>query len=66
VLPLDHGDRIVLCCDGLWEMIRSEGVEDVLMQESDPQAACELMVSRANAAGGEDNISVIVVQVEEY
>jgi serine/threonine protein phosphatase PrpC len=66
VLPLDPGDRIVLCCDGLWEMIRSEGIEDVLMQESDPQAACELMVSRANTAGGEDNISVIVFQVEGY
>jgi serine/threonine protein phosphatase PrpC len=64
VLPLSPGDRIVVCCDGLWEMVRSEGIQDVMMQEADPQAACELLVSRANAAGGEDNISVIVVQVE--
>jgi serine/threonine protein phosphatase PrpC len=63
LLPLDAGDRLVLCSDGLWEMIRSQGVEDVLLQEADPQAACDLMVSRANAAGGDDNISVIVVQV---
>jgi serine/threonine protein phosphatase PrpC len=64
LLPLAPGDRVVLCCDGLWEMIRSEGIEDVLMQEADSQVACDLLVQRANAAGGEDNISVIVVQVE--
>jgi serine/threonine protein phosphatase PrpC len=61
---LAPGDRLVLCSDGLWEMIRNEGVEDVLMQEADPQLACNLLVARANAAGGADNISVIVVQVE--
>jgi serine/threonine protein phosphatase PrpC len=64
MLPLTPGDRVVLCCDGLWEMIRNEGIEDVLMQEADSQTACDLLVHHANAAGGEDNISVIVVQVE--
>lgn len=62
--PLVPGDRVILCCDGLWEMVRDEGIEDVMMQESDPQVACDLLVRHANAAGGEDNISVIVVQVE--
>lgn len=64
VLPLSPGDRLVVCCDGLWEMIRNEGIADVMMQESDPEVACDLLVHRANAAGGDDNISVIVVQVE--
>jgi serine/threonine protein phosphatase PrpC len=63
--PLVPGDRVILCCDGLWEMVRDDGIKDVLMQEADPQAACDLLVQRANVAGGEDNISVIVVQVEE-
>lgn len=64
-LPLAVGDRLVLCSDGLWEMVRSEGIADVMMQEADPQVACDLLIQRANVAGGEDNISVIVVQVEE-
>jgi serine/threonine protein phosphatase PrpC len=66
VLPLEAGDRLILCCDGLWEMIYDEGIEDVMMQESDPQLACDQLVKRANLAGGEDNISVIVVQLEAF
>jgi serine/threonine protein phosphatase PrpC len=62
-LQLDSGDRLVLCCDGLWEMLRNEGVEEVMLRESDPQAACDLMVEQANLAGGTDNISVIIVQL---
>jgi serine/threonine protein phosphatase PrpC len=58
------GDRLVLCCDGVWEMIHTDGIEEVLLTcPSDPQAACDEMVRRANLAGGEDNISVIVVDV---
>ncbi|MGD8397484.1 MAG: protein phosphatase 2C domain-containing protein, partial [Anaerolineae bacterium] len=63
VYPLEPGERIILCSDGLWEMVRSEGIADVMMQEADPQTACDLLVRLANAAGGEDNISVLVVQV---
>jgi serine/threonine protein phosphatase PrpC len=62
-LQLGPDDRLILCCDGLWEMLRNEGVEDVMLRESDPQAACDLMVEQANLAGGTDNISVIVVQL---
>ena len=64
VVSLDPGDRLIVCCDGLWEMIRDEGIEDVMLQEADPQAASELLVQHANVAGGDDNISIIVVQVE--
>jgi serine/threonine protein phosphatase PrpC len=63
--PLESGDRLVLCCDGVWEMLRSDGIEEVLLMEPDPQCACEEMVRRANLAGGEDNISVAVVQFEQ-
>jgi len=64
MLPVAPGDRIIVCCDGLWEMVRDEGIEDVMLQEADPQVACDLLVRRANTAGGDDNISVIIVQVD--
>ena len=61
--PLAPGDRLIVCSDGLWEMLHNEGIRDGLMAEADPQAACDLLASRANAAGGDDNITVIVVEV---
>jgi serine/threonine protein phosphatase PrpC len=63
VVSIAPGDRLLLCCDGLWEMIREEGIRDVLLSEPDPQRACEVMVEQANLAGGSDNISVIIVQL---
>ena len=57
------GDTLLLCCDGLWESIRDEGIQDVLLTQFDPQAACDEMVRLANQAGGEDNISVVLVKV---
>ena len=56
-------ERYLLCSDGLWEMVRDEGIQEVLMAESDPQRACDRLVANANLAGGEDNISVIIVHV---
>jgi serine/threonine protein phosphatase PrpC len=63
VLTVEPGDRLVLCCDGLWEMLRDEGIEEVLLREPGAQRACRTMVDLANQAGGPDNISVIVVQL---
>lgn len=57
------GDRFVLCCDGLWEMVRGSMIEDVLLEQPDPQAAASRLVQYANQAGGDDNISVIVVDI---
>lgn len=59
---LHPDDRLVLCSDGLWEMVRDDGLEEVLLAEPDPQRACDRLVADANLAGGEDNITVIIVQ----
>jgi serine/threonine protein phosphatase PrpC len=63
-ITLEPGDRLVLCCDGLWEMVPESFMEDVLLEFFDPQAACDKLVEMANQAGGDDNISVIVVNVQ--
>jgi len=61
---LKPGDFILLCSDGLWEMVRSSRRMMKFIQEAaDPQSACQKLVEAANKAGGEDNISVVVIQV---
>jgi serine/threonine protein phosphatase PrpC len=62
--PLDPGDRLVLCSDGVWDMLPDEELAAVLRAEADPQQAARAIVARANAKGGEDNLSVIVVACE--
>ncbi|HEU5370556.1 MAG TPA: protein phosphatase 2C domain-containing protein [Ktedonobacterales bacterium] len=62
---LRPGYQLLMCCDGLWEMIRDPQIEQVLRDVSDPQAAADRLVELANENGGEDNVSVIIVQARE-
>ncbi len=57
------GDTLLLCSDGLWEMVRSEDLLKELSEKSSPQHICDILVDLANANGGEDNITAVVVQI---
>jgi serine/threonine protein phosphatase PrpC len=63
-LELEPGERLLLCSDGLWEMVRDGMMEEVLLERYDPQQASDRLVELANVAGGEDNVSVIVLNVQ--
>jgi PPM family protein phosphatase len=62
-VPVESGDRILLCSDGLSDMVRDREIESIARNEPDPQRATELLVNAANAAGGHDNITVVIVEV---
>ena len=59
-IPVQPGDWILLCSDGLWEMVRDEQIRQTLASASSPQAACDRLIDLANQNGGEDNIAVVI------
>ncbi|NJN66099.1 MAG: SpoIIE family protein phosphatase [Chloroflexaceae bacterium] len=58
---LRSGDALLLCSDGQWEMTRDPEMEGILASYDDPEQTCRELVEAANRAGGEDNISVVLV-----
>ena len=58
-----QGDRILLCSDGLTNELSDERIASTLRQLADPQEAAHELVRQARAAGGSDNITVVVVDV---
>ena len=61
-LTMEPGDSVLLCCDGLINHVEDVDIQRVVVQTSDPQTACEILVNLANRGGGTDNISVIVAR----
>lgn len=65
VLELQPGDRLLICSDGLSSMIDHSAIQEALADHEDPQAAADDLVARANEAGGEDNVTVVVIEVSD-
>ncbi len=59
--PIEPGDVLMLCSDGLTDMISDDEVHGLLSRDFDADALCEA----AEDAGGRDNISVAVVRIDE-
>jgi protein phosphatase len=59
-LDLQPADVLLLCSDGLTDMLPDDRIAAVLRSEPDPQVACDTLVNAALEAGGRDNITAIV------
>jgi protein phosphatase len=63
-LDLEAGDVIVLCSDGLTDMLPDQRIADILGEKPAPEAACARLVADANERGGRDNVTVIVARFD--
>ncbi|HEY8550187.1 MAG TPA: PP2C family serine/threonine-protein phosphatase [Vicinamibacterales bacterium] len=59
-LPLENGDRLLLCSDGLTDFVDDEAIRAELSAARNATDACRALVDRALAAGGRDNVTVVV------
>jgi len=62
-LELETGDRLLLCSDGLSTVLQDDEIGQVLSAPGDLQVVCDELVNRANAAGGPDNVTTLLVDV---
>ncbi|WP_460783846.1 PP2C family protein-serine/threonine phosphatase [Microbacterium tumbae] len=60
MFPAELGDRMLICSDGLSSELSDDRIREVLVAESDPQTAADLLVDEAVRAGGRDNVTVVV------
>jgi protein phosphatase len=63
---LHAGDALLLCSDGLWEMVRQQDLLTTLSEQISPQKICDTLIDMANANGGEDNITAVVVHISAH
>jgi len=59
---LPPGSRLLLCSDGLWNFVPEEKLTQLAANTKTPQDACDKLVQMANDRGGQDNITVLIVQ----
>ena len=63
-VALQPGDRLLLCSDGLSGMITDEEILEISRSRPNPAEACKALIEAAKKAGGYDNITAIIVQMD--
>ncbi len=61
---LRPGDRIVMCSDGLTRHVKPNEIASMVLEADDPDVSAQAMIDLANARGGEDNVSVIIIALD--
>lgn len=60
--PVPNDAYILVCSDGLWGVVPDDEMQQIILNTPSPQVACEKLVQAANAAGGPDNITAVLVR----
>ncbi|KAA6230457.1 Stp1/IreP family PP2C-type Ser/Thr phosphatase (plasmid) [Chlorobium phaeovibrioides] len=60
---LKKGDTVLLCTDGLWDMLSDEEIYTIVRKGAKPEEICSKLISKANEAGGNDNITVVIATI---
>ncbi len=61
---IEVNDLVLLCTNGLWHMLRDTRLQELLARGGDPQKLARVLVDEANLAGGEGNVSVILIRFQ--
>lgn len=59
---LVDGDQLMLCCDGVTDLVLESKIEDTMSTIDSPEEACSSLVDSANEEGGKDNITVVIAK----
>lgn len=64
-VSVPHNARILICSDGLWGQVPQKELAEIVWRHPSPDRACKEMIDLANASGGPDNISAILVKLPD-
>jgi len=62
-MELKPKDKILLCSDGLTDMLEDDEIRDLMKSAKTPKSSCRALVNAANAKGGADNITSMVIHI---
>ena len=62
-IDMEEGDRVLLCSDGLSNMVEDDEIRDIVLDYKDLDDAVSALISKANYYGGNDNISVVIISL---
>lgn len=62
---LKENDIVLLCSDGLWDMLSDEAIREVTSRYTKPKEICAKLIEEANSRGGKDNITIIAISVKK-